>query len=446
MGRSLRPPLLACGLAVLAGAARADTCIGALPDPCRMDVVSCPADPGPKASRVLSSVLVEHRWTTRAYTLSPDGKTLLVPLRDGLRIVRDGRVDDRRLFVGSAPREMRWHPDGRRVAVWIQDTPPGSHRLETWALAVLDVDDSSVQRPVETVLRGVAALEPCGVEWSADGSSLVVRHGRATSFVQSAAIWIASADGVVSIVELSAPPRVYDVAQLKDHPFELALPARSRSSPTAPDAAPPWLLYREDDALVVIDPRGAPPRALPLSLRGAHGLCERSPEGGRSLALVSDRLAVGPPVIGPTRHRLWLVDLDRAHPTTGSAGVELLAAALRIHTISFSPRGRSLSWATPDAVCLREVGATPAETVEVRLPEGSRLIRGFAWSADERRLAITAGNALFVFELATRALRRAATIGSPIDTVLADPTWLGDEVLVAAYVDPARSEGQGERD
>lgn len=60
---------------------------------------------------------------------------------------------------------------------------------------------------------------------------------------------------------------------------------------------------------------------------------------------------------------------------------------------------------------------------------------GAASRSSLQGLAITAGNALFVFDLATRALRCVARIGSSIDTVLADPTWRGDEVVVAAYCD-----------
>ena len=81
----------------------------------------------------------------------------------------------------------------------------------------------------------------------------------------------------------------------------------------------------------------------------------------------------------------------------------------------------------------------PDDAVEVALPVlptgEPPPVKGFAWSADESRLAITAGNQLHIYDPSARSLRLVAERGAVETTFLALPAWAGDRVVVAAYED-----------
>lgn len=169
---------LALSLALLAApAARADTTVWGIPAECQLAVVECDTGPDPAKRlppRVLSSVFMERAWTTRGYEPSPDGSTLLVHLEDGLRLVRGHRKDDYALDLAPEVRQVAWHSDSKRVAVWLKDA--GAQ-----ALAVLDTSrlPPGPRReghvPYEVVHRVPPGEEGQGFEWSPDGQALVVR-------------------------------------------------------------------------------------------------------------------------------------------------------------------------------------------------------------------------------------------------------------------------------
>ncbi|MCW8140256.1 MAG: hypothetical protein KIT58_15255, partial [Planctomycetota bacterium] len=95
-------------------------------------------------------------------------------------------------------------------------------------------------------------------------------------------------------------------------------------------------------------------------------------------------------------------------------------------------------WASEDGLWYRRVEDARGKPVRVPAPRGER-ITGFAWHAGEGRLAFTADDALFVHDVAAGQVREVWRVGRPERPLfLADPRFVGDEVLVTSYEDLGR--------
>lgn len=414
--------------------ARADTTVWGIPAECQLGVVECPTDrdaatrPPP---RILSSIFMQDHWTRRAYDASPDGATLLVHLEDGVRLVRGARKDDYALDLDPDARAFAWHPDSKRVAVLLKS----SEGTQALALAVLDVTRlppgpvrAGGLLPLEVVHRVPPDDQVRGLTWSPDGRALLV-HGTHRDPADGQRY------GSVVRVSAEAPFRASTVVLV---PAALDL---LRCGPGSKD----WsglLLYGHARQLHVIGETGDGPRRLP-GVPSTTGLFLADWTAARADRLLvfyrSQETAPG----GQPLQGVYLLDLARLEAQPAEPP-ELLYGGDDLHSLWLSPRGTYASWAGPLAAYYRACGAKPADSVEVTiptlLPEGERLVvKGLCWSADESKLAITAGNRLYVHEVATRALYLVAEVGVRDDTFVAQPTWIGDRVVVASYEDAVRS-------
>ena len=168
-----RPLAGVAALLVLVPAARGDSSVHDVPSECRVEVVECATgadDATRPPPRVLSSTFLHDAVEQRSHLLSPDGRTLLVPLQDGLRVVRDGRREDHPLAQPGGWRTHVWLPDSRRVALWVLEPQPAGPARRVLAL----LDASRASRPYQVVYAPGPELAPSGFELSADGQALLV--------------------------------------------------------------------------------------------------------------------------------------------------------------------------------------------------------------------------------------------------------------------------------
>ena len=433
----MKKTLALVALVLLAPPALAETNIWGIPGECQLEVVECATGreaakrPAP---RVLSSVYMQDSWTVHAYEPSPDGKTLLVMLEDGLRLVRGGRTDDYRLDLHMGPREFAWHPDSRRVAFWVRDTPPaapGQPQTACKALAVLDVTalppaplPQGAKVPYEVVHWSSKDSVPFGHLWSPDGEALLVI---ATDLDPANAT-----SGVLRRVPTTGPAR--DLLRL---PGDLDFVYGPRGS-VVPAGQDRVLVAHAGVGLCALGGLLQPIPDLPPS--GLFNLAW-SPDWGRNHVLLFYRKSVQGRS-GQVYRGVYLLELEAALGESARPA-EQLHDQTDVHSLSFSPLGTYATWAGPGRVAYRPVDGKPSDTVEVRslvLESGEDLwIKGMAWSPDETKLAITAGNRLYVHEPATKELYLVAELGKLDHTFLAQPTWVGDRVIVGSYEDTQRS-------
>lgn len=412
-------------LLLLAAAARGDSNVEGIPSECQVEVVECATDaddanrPPPRA---LSSAFLQEPAGQRSHLLSPDGRTLLVPLKDGVRLVRDGRREELALAQPDGWRQHAWLPDSRRVALWILEPQPAGPRRR--ALALLDTTRPG--RPCEVVYRPGPEVAAHGFELSPDGEALLVL---ATDVRPDE---VDATEGVVLRVPLAggAPTELLRLPGQVDFIYGAGAPGTHDR-----------LLAGHLGRLLVVGARGEAPAELPdVPAAGIHNLAW-SPDRSRDrLLLFFRRPAVG--ATGRTYQGLYLLDLDGALATPPTPPEEL-DEATDLRAVHFSPRGTYATWSSARGVWFREPDGGADDVVEVALPVlptgEPPPVKGFAWSADESRLAITAGNQLHVYDPAARSLRLVAERGAVETTFLALPAWSGDRVVVAAYEDLVRA-------
>lgn len=411
-------------LLLLATAARGDSNVEGIPSECQVEVVECATDaddatrPPPRA---LSSSFLQDAVGQRSHLLSPDGRTLLVPLKDGVRLVRDGRREELALAQPDGWRQHAWLPDSRRVALWILEPQPAGPSRR--ALALLDT--ARPGRPCEVVYRPGPGLAADGFELSSDGEALLVL---ATDVRPDE---VGTIEGVVLRAPLvgGAPTELLRLPG----PADFIYGSRSACAPGSQDR----LLVGHLGRLLVVGERGESPAELPdVPAMGVHNLAW-SPDRSRDrLLLFFRRPATG--ATGRTYQGLYLLDLDGALATPPTPPEEL-DDAVDLRAVHFSPRGTYATWSSARGVWFRAPAGGADDVVEVALPVlptgEPPPVKGFAWSADESRLAITAGNQLYVYDPAARSLRLVAERGAVETTFLALPAWSGDRVVVAAYED-----------
>lgn len=423
---------------VLAGVARGQDSGFGWFGPQTLELVECDTAyvastrPAPK---VLSRRVEDSPYLDRSYVPSPDGRTFAVLTPGTLRLIRDGQSRDLHIpgLNESGVPTLRWHPDSRRVAVWVKETPPpleGYTPIVRRVLAVLDVERlwsappaDGERVPYQVVHRSSPVSRPWDVEWTQDGQALRIVASEVDPDD-------AQAYGVVTRAPLGPPGGARDLMRVAGD-LDFAVGAGPSVDPVTTRER---LLVGHLGGLFVLDELQ---RVTPLADLPAVGIfqVEWSPDRRRDQLLVFYRRHVASK--GGTSYKgVYLLDLDGALASPPKAP-EQLDEGTTVRGLGFSPRGRFATWSTPKGVLFRAPGGTPTDTVLVSIPtrpgdDAPEEPRGFAWSADETRLAIAAGNRLYVHDVANQALYLVLERGTPGYTVLAQPTWVGDRVVVTA--------------
>ncbi|MCO5172428.1 MAG: hypothetical protein M9894_39525 [Planctomycetes bacterium] len=428
MTRSLPLALsLATLVAALGAPARACTHVRGIPSECQVEVwrVALDGGAGGAEPRRMASVLMKDTWAYRAHDLAPDGRTTLVHLEDGVEVQRVGQPAVRlKLELPFAPRDFAWSPDSRRVAFWTVHRPAGAAPRKV--IAVMDVaglpaapPGADEPPPFEVVYEAEEGFVPHGLGWSSAEDALLVLER-----------CLVGEDAASRLVRVDLDPR--DARTLLQVPgsidfFETALGCCAASGERLRPEGPSPILFGVTDGLSLLEPGGGEPRRLSLPATSVFNLDWRP--GGDVVALFFRRAVrrQGQAFVG-----VYLAPLAEGAPA------EQLYTDTDVHTLWFSPRGRYVSWASEDGLWYRRVEDARGKPVRVPAPRGER-ITGFAWHAGEGRLAFTADDALFVHDVAAGQVREVWRVGRPERPLfLADPRFVGDEVLVTSYEDLGR--------
>ncbi|MCO5172372.1 MAG: hypothetical protein M9894_39235 [Planctomycetes bacterium] len=410
-----------------------------------------------KEPRRVSSEFMEGNWTYHAYSMAHDGKANVVHRQNGIEVHRHGRskvVLDMELPFN--PRDFYWHPDSKRVAFWCIHTKkadrPGQLAGRTKAVAVMDVTRlTGTPRPgdpppYDVIEVGRTDTTPFGLEWSPKGDAVYVIQ-RGLDVVNNETF------SVITRVDLSdKKPR--DIVRMPGA-IDFFMPPVSRfERGEGPSNADYQIIYGHADGLFVVDPQGKDPQRLAqIPAMGLYNI-EWNPRPNTKQVILFFRRPVrgrdGQMFVGA-----YLVRIDQllrraaqpeaAEPSGARPGIEQLYDDTDVHTLWYSPRGTYMTWATPSGVWYRRPDDPPEKTVLIQAPrpaEGAPAldVKGVTWHDNERKLAFTAGNKVFVVDLPSAEPKEVATIGLDTHTFLAEPRFVGDEIYLTAFED-ARASG-----
>ena len=415
-----------------------------------------------KPAAEVSSVFMDQLFSFKAYSMAHDGRSFFVHMPDGVELHRQGKAKlELKMHLPFNPRDFLWHPDSKRVAFWCMHTPKkervGQIVSPRRSIAVMDVSKlgASAPSPIESAYEVVYSTHPehtpFGLEWSPKGDALFVVE-RGTDPVDR------SAFGMITRIDLSNVGQPKEIVRMPGD-IDFFMPPVSRFE-RGEGASPSdfQLVFGHIEGLYVVDPEGR--KAQQLSDLPAVGLynIEWNPNPRKNEVTLFFRRPVHGKG-GRTFVGVYLVRVDKllqrraAAPATnapqpeaggapaaptGPEPIEQLYDGLDIHTLWYSPRGTYVTWASPWGLWYRRPDDPPSKAVQVLVPaqDGAQLeIKGCTWSDDERKLAFTAGNKLFICELPANEVYEVYSIGNDTTHFLADPRFIGDEVFVSSYED-----------
>lgn len=429
-----------------------------------MSTYRCPTAKDPtqrKAAAEVSSTFMDTGFTYHAYSMAHDGRSFIVHLQDGIEVHRQGKPKlEMRMHLPFNPRDFLWHPDSKRVAFWCMHTPKrervGQVVSPRRSIAVMDVSKLGTTSPppgdtssYDVIYSTHPEHTPFGLEWSPKGDALFVVE-RGTDPVDR------SAFGLITRIDLSQTSDPKEIVRMPGD-IDFFMPPVSRfERGEGATSADYQLVFGHIEGLYTVDPDGR--KAQQLSDLPAVGLynIEWNPNPRKNEVVLFFRRPVHGKG-GRTFVGVYLVRIDKllrrtpqpaaplapeagaAAPPAGPEPIEQLYDGLDIHTLWYSPRGTYVTWASPWGLWYRRPDDPPSKAVQVVVPpqaDGAQLeIKGVTWSDDERKLAFTAGNKLFVCELPANDIYEVYSIGRDTTHFLAEPRFVGDEVFVSSFED-----------
>lgn len=432
-----------------------------------METYMCPTtrptgDPATQpAPRKVSSVFMEQSFTHHAYSMAHDGKTTIVHLPDGIEVYRQGRPKVVLLMLlHYNPRDFYWHPDSKRVAFWVLDTPKAERAGQSVrprrAVAVMDVTNlpSNIRPgdppPYDVVYTSTPDKEPFGLEWSPRGDALYIIE-------KGAEIETSESYGAITRIELSNTDSPREIVKVPGS-LDFFMPPVSRfERGEGPSAQPYSILFGSMEGLYTVNPDGTRPERLSdVPAIGLYNVEWNPKTSTRQVALFFKRAvpsATGRMFVGAYLVRLDMlrqrgteVEAPEAREAREAEAIEQLYDGTDVHTLWYSPRGTYVTWATPWGLWYRRPEDKPGTEVQVQIPanpevEGTTLeVKGVTWHDSERKLAFTAGNKLFICELPSNEVYQVAQFGTDsTSTFAAEPRFVGEEVFLTAFEDARKS-------
>ncbi len=143
------PPLVAAGLVLAAAAAAA--------------VAAWSIKSAPEPPLVKFEILVESLPGGPSYALSPDGRSVVYAIEDGLWARRLDKLEARQISGTDGAANPFWSPDGRWIGYMAAD--------KLWKAAVAGGESSLLSAMPEAIVRGA------GASWAADGRIVLASGG-----------------------------------------------------------------------------------------------------------------------------------------------------------------------------------------------------------------------------------------------------------------------------
>ncbi len=385
--------------------------------------------------KTVSSVHMEGNWTHHAYKRSYDGKNTIVFDVGGFSVFKGKAkkpVHYRYTFHGSE-RGFYWHPDNRRVAYWgtgENDTPGGGRSVVVLDMGKVNKDGDGGPPPHTVLYSPPKEYGPFGLEWSPSGDAIyVVEEFREDFNLYS------------RIVRVDVKTKVARQIVRIGGSIDFFMPPVSRfENGSGPSSKRYWIVYGHATGLFLTDPKGSRvKRVSKLPATGLHNIEWHPTKAQLTLYFKQS-------ITSPTGERfkgVYLVHLDRIGRKDKGDYLEQLYGGTDVHTLWYSPQGKYVCWATPDAIFYRKPFDPPASAVKlIALHDELELeIKGITWHGSETKLAFTAGNHLFVHEVGKPDEEpvRLASFGKDVSHFTAEPIWVGDEVFLTVFEDLTRN-------
>ncbi len=369
-------------------------------------------------------------WTFHAYVMAPDGKSNIIHLHDGMEVIRGNqRIKLTGWEIPYNPRDLMWHPDCKQVAMWAPVTKEEPRR----AIALMDVTRLSPSYrpedppPYKVIYRSTEQRSPFGFEWSPQGDALFVVE---SVYEPETSTYF----GEIVRVDLSRPDKPRTIVRLPGH-IDFFMPPVSRfERGEGPSPRPYFLIFGHREGLFYVDPEGKQARRVSeIPAVGLHNVEWNPREDKNEVTLFFRRPVVSSD--GRTFAGVWVVDIG-AFEKQGDAALRSLYDGRDIHTLWYSPRGTYITWASPNAVWFQPPSAKEDQIVRIDPPApGLGEVKGATWSDDESRLALTIGNTVFVYVLATKDIYQVASFGETSSHFCAEPRWVGNDLFLSVFED-----------
>ncbi|RMG11451.1 MAG: hypothetical protein D6731_15640 [Planctomycetota bacterium] len=399
-----------------------------------MKTFTCDVEPDPKRREepvLVSKVYMAGNWSFHAYKRSHDGRYNIVHRADGFDVFKGKtRVRYKYTFHG-AERGFYWSPDNRRIVYFgtgEPGVPDGGRCVVLLDMARVTEGPEGQKPPHEVLYAPPQGHVPFGLEWSPRGEAVYVLEKYREEHVLYSRLLRVTLQGHVSQVV-----RMGGI-------IDFFMPPVSRfENGSGPDDRPYWIVFGHPTGLYLTDPKGKSVRHISkLPAVGLHNI-EWHPRKNQ-FTLFFRRATVGP--TGERFRGVYLVHLDRigrAKPEKESI-LEHLYDDVDVHTLWYSPYGKYVCFASEDAIYYRKVGESGEMSKIVPVLDDIELeVKGVSWHPNERWLAFTAGNHLFVKDVDTEdEPRLIASFGSDTTHFAAEPVWTGDRVYLTVFEDLTR--------
>jgi len=371
--------------------------------------------------------MLNNLFTNHAFVLSHDGRKLVVHREQALEVHASGRMTRLDMDLrANNPRSFYWNPDNRRALFLAPVTSEHPNKR----VAVMDIYDLQGEPPYEIAYEAPPDRLPFGVGWAPDGNAFYVIervYEGATAFT------------AIRRVQLEPERSETEIARMLGLIEWFTGPDSRYEDGSGPSEEPFRILFGAMDGLYVTDPFGK--RKRRVSTLPAVGLnnVEWHPTPGHELALLYFESPVRD-AEGRVLKGTYLADLapDAEEP------VVQLDGEGDVHTLWFSPKGTYASWAAAEGVWFQRADdALGSAATHLRFvdEEGGHLeCHGMAWSKDESRLAVAAGDRLYVYDVATGESEVAHRFEAEGELFTAEPAWSSPGEVVLTTVEDVRNE------
>lgn len=355
--------------------------------------------------------------------MSPDGKTFMTYTLEGIDVVRDGQRFPVKAAMYST--ELVWDPTSRYVVYQV---------IAEGGEALMLIDTKEPIPTAKEIHRVASPSNLRGIEFSPWGDELYFMVGDTSQkkihyLINRIDIKSKKVETVVDeneAIDFFMPPVTW---------FEHGQGSQK--------GRPYSIVYGTKLGLFVVPRDGALKDASKkrvLSQAPAVGLTnlEWSPDGDFIIMYYDQDIS------SPTGESLRGVTLAHVGKAAGKGKLEKLYEGNGIHTLWFSPKGKYVTWIKEAGCWYRDPKDEGKEGILIPNPvfkndKGESVevtdkkIKGASWNEDETRLAITAGNQVWIYNTTTKTTEIYYEFGKGLSHFVAEPRWRGEKLLLSVF-------------
>lgn len=393
------------------------------------------------------------------YKISHDKKKMATWSESGVEVIKRGEKDKKKVKATIYQYELVWDPTSRYIA-FVTQVEGGS------ALRIVDTQgDTLTVKDIHTVQ---SPDNIGGIEWSPRGPEIywvnVVHNGNKGVTYQ---ILRKSAKG--------SGGKAIKIVETRDVIDFFMPPVTWFESGQGPTTRPYGIVYGTQKGLFVVS-RSNPKKVQTLTQAPAMGVTNLEwSDDGNKILLYFDRVFTSRK--HGTLRGVMLAHLrgipakdENGKPILDKNGrptkmfMEPLYKGKKIHTLWFSPGGKYITWAKETGCWYRKPEDDHTPGIKIPNPviedeEGKEVvvtdkpIKGCVWNEDSTRLAITAGNQIWVYDATTKKTELYREFGEALSHFVAEPVWNGNRLILTVFEDinitgrePPRPKGQKAED